>query len=121
MDRHADPTAQLEGAAAPPRKNGELVFDAPWESRAFGMAVALHGAGAYEWKEFSDALAGELAAKADHASPGSVFPIPPDAEAAYYERWLASLESLLVAKGILSREELEARTAEFEVGMWDEH
>ena len=29
------------GAAAPPRSNGELVFEAPWESRSFGMAVAL--------------------------------------------------------------------------------
>jgi Nitrile hydratase beta subunit len=26
---------------APPRVNGELVFDAPWQARAFGMAVAL--------------------------------------------------------------------------------
>jgi hypothetical protein len=24
-----------------PRRNGELVFDAPWQSRAFGMAAAV--------------------------------------------------------------------------------
>ena len=33
--------ANMEGSAALPRKNGELVFEAPWEGRAFGIAVAL--------------------------------------------------------------------------------
>ena len=35
----------IEGSAAPPRANGELVFAEPWESRAFAMAVALCEAG----------------------------------------------------------------------------
>ena len=39
-DRHSAVTA-MTGAAAVPRKNGELVFDAPWQSRAFGMVVGL--------------------------------------------------------------------------------
>jgi hypothetical protein len=29
------------GPATPPRDNGELVFAAPWESQAFGLALAL--------------------------------------------------------------------------------
>ena len=33
--------ASLEGTAALPRRNGELVFEAPWQGRAFGMAVVL--------------------------------------------------------------------------------
>ena len=37
--------ASADAPAAPPRDNGELVFEAPWESRAFGVAVALHDAG----------------------------------------------------------------------------
>ncbi len=32
----------------------------------------------------------------------------------YYERWSASLETLLVEKGILSSEEIDAREAEME-------
>jgi len=32
-----------------PSRNGELVFQAPWEGRAFGMAVALHDAGLFTW------------------------------------------------------------------------
>ena len=35
----------MEGQAALPRKNGELVFDEPWQGRVFGMAVALHERG----------------------------------------------------------------------------
>ncbi|MBV9281100.1 MAG: nitrile hydratase subunit beta, partial [Chloroflexi bacterium] len=45
----------------------------------------------------------------------------PDADAEYYQLWLASLEHLLVEKGLVSPEELEARTAEFAMGTWDDH
>jgi hypothetical protein len=31
----------VEGIAAPPRQNGELVFDAPWQSRVFGRCAAI--------------------------------------------------------------------------------
>ena len=33
--------ADLEGPVSPPRDNGEIVFAAPWERRAFGLTVAL--------------------------------------------------------------------------------
>mgnify|MGYP000392023945 CR=1 FL=1 len=36
----------IDGPAAPPRSNGELVFAEPWESRAFGLAMALNAGGA---------------------------------------------------------------------------
>ncbi len=35
-------------------------------------------------------------------------------ELGYYERWIAATETLLVEKGILTREEIDARAAEFE-------
>jgi nitrile hydratase accessory protein len=41
-----------EGVAALPRSNGELVFDAPWQGRLFGLVVHLCRAGAFEWDEF---------------------------------------------------------------------
>ena len=37
----SDDVALMEGPAALPRDNGELVFSAPWEARAFALAVAL--------------------------------------------------------------------------------
>ena len=95
--------ADMRGELALPRSNGELVFAAPWEGRAFGIAVALNEGGAYEWGEFQRRLAEEIAAADDS-----------DAGGLYYERWLASLERLLVERGIVTREELDARMGENE-------
>lgn len=47
-----DPGAAL----ALPRSNGELVFDAPWQGRLFGLVVHLCQAGAFEWNEFKKHL-----------------------------------------------------------------
>ena len=91
----------MQGELALPRSNGELVFAAPWEGRAFGIAVALNEGGAYEWGEFQRRLADEIAA-ADDSDDGGL----------YYERWLASLERLLVERGMVTREELDARMDE---------
>ena len=111
---------RLEETIAPPRKNGELIFDAPWESRAFGMAMVLHQQSTFPWSEFSDCLATEIAT-GDGAPHGErVLPVPPDTTTCYYQRWLSSLEKLLIEKGIVSAGELEVRTAEFAAGLWDE-
>src|SRR5262245_37793849 len=97
--------ADLAGDAALPRQNGELVFAAPWEGRVFGLAVALHERGLYTWDEFRDRLIAEIA-RADRAGD----PSP------YYERWLAAFERLLLDKGMLAREDLDARTTEYASG-----
>ena len=66
-----------------PRSNGELVFSAPWESRAFGMAVALHEQGAYDWDAFRDRLVAEIGANdpdamqfLGKAAPAGAVPAP---------------------------------------------
>jgi nitrile hydratase accessory protein len=104
----------MEGTAALPRKNGELVFNAPWESRAFGMAAALYEQGLYQrWDEFRDRLIAEISAwEGRHRERGEPWN--------YYERWLAALERLLVEKGLLSKEEIDLRAAEFASGARDE-
>lgn len=101
--------SEMQGVLSLPRSNGELVFAAPWEGRAFGIAVALNEGGAYEWSEFQRRLAEEIAAA------------PPDDEGSvYYERWLASLERLLLEHGMITREELEDRFAAYESGELDD-
>ncbi len=101
--------ANMSGDAALPRKNGELVFEAPWEGRAFGIAVAMNENGLYEWGEFRDRLVAELGtAHQGHGSSG------------YYKQWLSSLEKLIIAKGFTTSEELDARTAEYASGQRDE-
>ena len=47
---------ELGDDLAVPRTNGELVFEAPWEGRVFGMAVALNDQGVYPWRDFRDQL-----------------------------------------------------------------
>jgi nitrile hydratase accessory protein len=106
ISRPADrQVSNMEGDAALPRSNGELLFEAPWEGRAFGIAVVLNEDGRYEWREFRDQLVAEIAAEEAAAT-----------ESSYYERWLASLERLAVAKGLVTEAELETRTAEYASG-----
>jgi nitrile hydratase accessory protein len=89
-----------DGVTALPRKNGELVFETPWESRAFGVAIALHDAGAVDFEEFRARLIAEIreAGDTNHSTD-------------YYECWLHALERVLLERQIVSSEEIEERSA----------
>jgi hypothetical protein len=119
---------ELSDDLAVPRRNGELVFQAPWEGRIFGMAVAVTaensnvdsacGCGdvcdcatpAIPWDEFRERLVSEIATAEEHGD-----------DSGYYERWLASFERLLLETGVITADELDARTGEFTAGLYDEH
>lgn len=95
------PSLHQLGPAAPPRRNGELVFEAPWESRLFGLTLALCQGGHFEWEEFRLLLIAEIGAfDAAGLEPGAW---------SYYACWRAALERALVSKGILGPLEVEAR------------
>ena len=102
MSRADERVGLMDGPSALPRKNGELVFEAPWEGRAFGMAVALSDQRLYGWEEFRSRLISEIA-DADACA----------AESTYYERWLAALEALLTERGLVTAAELDARAGEY--------
>jgi len=93
----------ITGPAAPPRSNGELVFDAPWESHLFGITMALYEAGRFEWGEFQQSLIRAVHGwETEH----------PDGEGyVYYERWAEALEALLDQRGIVATDVLDERTA----------
>jgi nitrile hydratase accessory protein len=97
--------ANMEGVEALPRKNGELVFDALWEGRVFGMAVALNDRGVYAWREFRDALVRRIA-DGDAAADGST----------YYERFLDAFVRLATERGFVTAEELQLRAEEYATG-----
>lgn len=87
----------LEGPAAPPRRNGEIVFAEPWESRVFGLTMSLHGAGIFSWEEFRARLIEEIRrGEADGQ--------------AYWRSWQRAFESVLEAKGVCALADLERRT-----------
>jgi nitrile hydratase accessory protein len=102
--------SNMEEQVALPRKNGELVFETPWEARAFGLAVALNEDGAYDWSDFSAGLAAEIATAEQQGIPST-----------YYERWLMALEKLAMAKGLVTPEELDTRAEEYASGAHDDH
>jgi nitrile hydratase accessory protein len=93
----------VDGPAAPPRSNGELVFAEPWESRAFGMAVALHSQGAFEWDDFRAELMRTIAAwERDHGDGDGE-------EWSYYRCWLTALERVLRERRIVGTGEVDDR------------
>jgi nitrile hydratase accessory protein len=87
---------EMAGAAALPRDNGELVFAAPWQGRAFGMAVGLVQRLDLEWDEFRRRL---------------IDAIDAEPERPYYESWIAALEMLVLEQGLADREGLDRRVA----------
>ena len=92
------------GPAALPRRNGELVFEAPWESRAFGVAVALHDAGKMDFEVFRERLIAEIGSHAHEDGADG-------AGSGYYEHWLDALEDVLLTCGLVSAAELAERAA----------
>ena len=86
-----------EGPAAPPRANGELVFGAPWESRIFGITLALLEAGRFVWPEFQARL---IDAIAQHEAERG------DGEYQYYACWLEAFRTLASDKGWLDADAL---------------
>jgi nitrile hydratase accessory protein len=77
------------------RLDPEHVFSAPWEARAFAIALKLSESGLFTWDEFRDHLIAEVGASdrirardgtSDHGK--------------YYEHFLRALEHLLAEKGI---------------------
>jgi len=90
----------IEGPAALPRSNGELVFAEPWESRAFALAVALCEAGVFTWREFQAALVARIAGQDDT-------PI----RWCYYGQWLGAAEDVLAGRGAVRDDDVTARAS----------
>jgi nitrile hydratase accessory protein len=82
---------------------------APWEGRVFGIAVNLNEQGLYPWSAFRDRLVVKIGSAEEKGQ-----------ESSYYERWLATLENLLLEKGMVTKEELSKRTEEYASGTRDD-
>ena len=94
--------SNMTGDEALPRKNGELVFEEPWEGRAFGLAVAMNEGGIYDWADFRNRLVEETVADEKHGE-----------QTGYYQRWVRALERLALDRGLVTSAELEARTGAY--------
>jgi len=85
----------MDGFGPVQPETNEFVFHEPWEARVFGMSMASAG----------------LAPAPIDAPRHLIERLDPAVYLAssYYERWLAWLEKALVAGGVLSREQIEAK------------
>ena len=66
---------EMAGPAALPRVNGELVYESPWQRRAFGTAVATTWHLGLDWDQFRVRLMAAIADQPDRP---------------YYESWVAA-------------------------------
>ena len=91
----------LAGNISPPDANGEIIFDFPWQSRAFGVARALCENGLYEWDDFREELIAEIAKW------------NPDEEFRYFDYFQKALATLLNRKGFCEEAELQKKEQQF--------
>ena len=90
----------------------EPTFHEPWEGRTYGMMLAMGRHGVLE--------PGGLRPAVEGLDPEDYLSL------SYYERWLKTLEKGLLAKGFLTIEELDAKTAaladnpDAEVPRWED-
>ena len=75
------------------------VFSEPWQAKGFALVLALHERGLFNWNEWAQALARQIAdaQASDDADLGGT----------YYRHWVGALESLVARKGASSAAELE--------------
>jgi hypothetical protein len=85
----------VDGSAAPPRRNGELVFEAPWQSRVFGLCAAVvETCFEGDREPFRQRLIAAITADPDRP---------------YWDSWTVALERLVVDAGLLDEPSIEKR------------
>ena len=89
--------AELPGL---PRNEDGPVFAEPWQAAAFAVAVSLSRQGHFSWQEWAAELAQELKMSAARGEPQD--------GSHYYHCWLATLERIIVTRGLSQSEELRS-------------
>jgi nitrile hydratase len=89
----------MQGFGPVEREVDEPVFHAAWEAAVVAMMRAGGGRGVYNIDEFRHSI--------ERMNPSHYL------RATYYEKWLDGIARILVEKGVVSEEDLRARTAFF--------
>ena len=83
-------------------EQNEPVFHEEWEGRAFGLFASTFVFAGYTVDEFRHAI--------EKIDPAHYL------ESSYYEHWMFAFEETLLKRGIVKREELDARIAMLKSG-----
>ncbi len=87
----------IDGPAAPPRANGEMVFEHPWQRRLFATTMALCESEAIQFQQFRDRLIAEISEHPDE----------------YWSSWQDALEALLQQQQMCDLDQLGQRAQQF--------
>jgi nitrile hydratase accessory protein len=93
---------ELMDAAA--LESRDVVFHAPWEARAFAIALSLCRSGSYAWEDFRRLLIAEISAAERAHSPDD-----------YYQQFVRALEKLLAEKQIVDAGEVASRIEQLRI------
>lgn len=87
----------------PTDASAEIVFNNPWEAKAFALVVHLYQQGHFTWPEWAEQLSREIKA-AGEGDDGS----------GYYLLWLAAAEKLVADKALCQTADLHGRKSALE-------
>ena len=104
------PELAVDGPAAPPRVNGELSFQFPWQRRLFATTMALCDAGRLDFASFRDRLISEIA---DNDRRAHAADKDRDSHCDYWSAWQNALEAMVAANGLVDSGELKVRARRF--------
>jgi len=85
------------------------VFSAPWEARAFAIALGLSQAGLFTWDEFRVRLIAQVGASHRVWERDGT-----NRQGEYYEHFLRALEAVVTEKGIATHSELMIKISELQ-------
>ena len=85
------------------------VFSAPWEARAFAIALGLSQTGLFTWDEFREHLIAEVGTTDRIRERDGT-----NRQGEYYEHFLRALETVVTEKGIATRSELITKFAQLQ-------
>jgi nitrile hydratase len=85
----------MHGMGPVVREENEPPFHEAWERRVFGMFMTAFAGGVYNVDEFRHAI--------ERMDPAHYL------SSSYYEHWFHAIETLSLEKGIVTRDELDAR------------
>ena len=83
----------MTGREAPPSRDGEPVFDEPWQGRAMALAIETVAALDVSWEEFRRRL---------------ISAIDDDPHRNYYESWLIALDDLVATHDLATSDDIDA-------------
>jgi len=96
----------LASVASIPRDNEGPVFEEPWQAEVFAITLTLYEKGLFSWRDWADHLSNSIASAQANGDP--------DLGDTYYLHWLDALESIIIAKGLGSHEQLSDLYAKWE-------